>query len=216
MITATLEKKKGGKIGLKLTSEAGKLWVTKIAEGGAMDQAKTDLEVGMEVIEINGESALGMASTDAAKMMLDTDGTLTIKARHPLGAFVCGTFTKSEPTTKVGLRLEDGGDRVMINSIREDTLAYNTELGGGMAIRLINNTDCVGKDAMFVAQLLADRMEMSEDPTVKRAAPKLVNAISRAVTLCESTLAFGKAEERAPALTVFQLGPLVDSSKALP
>ncbi|WP_425092107.1 sensor histidine kinase [Tropicimonas sp. S265A] len=66
------------------------------------------------------------------------------------------------------------------------------------------------RNVLTVAQLLADRMETSEDPTVKRAAPKLVNAISRAVTLCESTLAFGKAEERAPALTVFQLGPLVD------
>ncbi|MEM9395323.1 MAG: HAMP domain-containing sensor histidine kinase [Pseudomonadota bacterium] len=66
------------------------------------------------------------------------------------------------------------------------------------------------RNILTVAQLLADRMETSEDPTVKRAAPKLVNAISRAVALCESTLAFGKAEERQPELTRFQLAPLVE------
>ena len=156
MITATLEKKKGQKLGLKLTSEGEKLFVTKIAEGGAMAKAKTELEVGMEVLTINGEDCEGMPSTDAAKLMMDTDGTLTIEARHPQGAYVVGTFNKENASTKVGLRLEEGEDTVMINSIREGTLAATTELGGGMAIRLINNVDCVGKDAMFVAQLLAD------------------------------------------------------------
>jgi signal transduction histidine kinase len=50
------------------------------------------------------------------------------------------------------------------------------------------------------AQLFVDRIEMSEDPAVKRLAPKLVNSITRAVHLCESTLAFGKAEEPPPKL----------------
>ncbi|MDH5531671.1 MAG: HAMP domain-containing histidine kinase, partial [Paracoccaceae bacterium] len=41
------------------------------------------------------------------------------------------------------------------------------------------------------------------------AAPKLVNSISRAVNLCESTLAFGKAEEPPPAMSRFMLASLV-------
>ena len=41
-------------------------------------------------------------------------------------------------------------------------------------------------------------------------APKLVNSITRAVNLCESTLAFGKAEEPAPTLSVFDLGHIVE------
>ena len=36
-------------------------------------------------------------------------------------------------------------------------------------------------------------------------APKLVNSITRAVSLCESTLAFGRAEEPAPTLTMMRL-----------
>ena len=44
---------------------------------------------------------------------------------------------------------------------------------------------------------------------VKRAAPKLVHSISRAVSLCESTLAFGKAEEPPPRLDRIALAPIV-------
>ena len=58
---------------------------------------------------------------------------------------------------------------------------------------------------------------MSEDPSVKRMAPKLVNSITRAVNLCESTLAFGKAEEPAPTLSVFRfqdiLSDVIDSER---
>ena len=65
------------------------------------------------------------------------------------------------------------------------------------------------RNILTTAQLFADRMESSKDPGVARAAPKLVNSISRAVNLCESTLAFGRAEEPPPKLSRFQLAPLV-------
>lgn len=53
------------------------------------------------------------------------------------------------------------------------------------------------RNILTSAQLFTDRIEMSEDPLVRRLAPKLVNSITRAVSLCEGTLAFGKAEEPA-------------------
>ncbi len=65
------------------------------------------------------------------------------------------------------------------------------------------------RNILTTAQLFTDRLEMSEDPTVKRLAPKLVNSITRAVNLCESTLAFGKAEEPAPRLAHVPLRELV-------
>ena len=65
------------------------------------------------------------------------------------------------------------------------------------------------RNILTSAQLFTDRIETSEDPTVQRLAPKLVNSISRAVSLCESTLAFGRAEEPAPTLTRFNLAELV-------
>lgn len=66
------------------------------------------------------------------------------------------------------------------------------------------------RNILTTAQLFADRIEGSADPTVARAAPKLVGSISRAVNLCEATLAFGKAEEAPPRLARLALRPLVE------
>lgn len=65
------------------------------------------------------------------------------------------------------------------------------------------------RNILTSAQLFTDRIEMSEDPVVMRMAPKLVNSITRAVNLCESTLAFGKAEEPAPSLSRVNLLTIV-------
>ncbi len=66
------------------------------------------------------------------------------------------------------------------------------------------------RNMLTTAQLLADRMEMSEDPAIKRTTPKLLNSLTRAVHLCESTLAFGKAEEPAPVVSEFPIRQLID------
>lgn len=66
------------------------------------------------------------------------------------------------------------------------------------------------RNILTTAQLFADRIEGSADPAVARAAPKLVASISRAVSLTEATLAFGKAEEPPPQLRRFSLRPLVE------
>lgn len=65
------------------------------------------------------------------------------------------------------------------------------------------------RNILTTAQLIADRIETSEDPRVQRTAPKLMGAIARAVSLCETTLAFGKAEEPPPSLDRISLAPLV-------
>lgn len=78
------------------------------------------------------------------------------------------------------------------------------QLGGAVA-RVSHDL----RNILTSAQLFTDRIERSEDPAVKRMAPKLVNSITRAVSLCESTLAFGRAEEPAPTLTLINLAQLV-------
>ena len=76
---------------------------------------------------------------------------------------------------------------------------------GGSVARISHDL----RNMLSTASMLADRMEQSNDPGVKRAAPKLVGSLSRAINLCESTLAFGKAEEPPPRLAQVQLAPLV-------
>jgi len=66
------------------------------------------------------------------------------------------------------------------------------------------------RNILTSAQLFTDRIEASEDPSVKRMAPKLVNSITRAVNLCEGTLKFGKAEEAAPKLENIPLNSIIE------
>ncbi|HHX90927.1 MAG TPA: HAMP domain-containing histidine kinase [Paracoccus sp.] len=79
------------------------------------------------------------------------------------------------------------------------------QLGGAVA-RISHDL----RNILATATLVADRIEASSDPAVTRAAPKLVGALSRAVNLCERTLAFGKAEEPPPRLARVTLRPLID------
>jgi len=48
------------------------------------------------------------------------------------------------------------------------------------------------------AQLISDRLGSLPDPTVQRFAPKLIASLDRAISLCETTLRFGRAEEAPP------------------
>ena len=66
------------------------------------------------------------------------------------------------------------------------------------------------RNILTTAQLFADRLEGSADPVVARAAPKLLGSLGRAVNLCESTLAFGKAEEPPPVLSRTALDVIVE------
>lgn len=66
------------------------------------------------------------------------------------------------------------------------------------------------RNILTSAQLFTDRIESSEDPLVKRMAPKLVGSITRAVNLCETTLAFGRVDEPQPTLARLPLSELVD------
>jgi signal transduction histidine kinase len=68
------------------------------------------------------------------------------------------------------------------------------------------------RNILTTAQLFADRIESSEDPVVTRMVPKLMGSIGRAVNLCESTLAFGKAEEPPPALNRIALAAIVNDA----
>ncbi len=80
----------------------------------------------------------------------------------------------------------------------------------GAAWRAVAKVSHDLRNIMTSAQLFTDRIGGSDDPLVKRMAPKLVNSITRAVNLCETTLAFGRVDEPAPALTRVNLSRIVE------
>ena len=66
------------------------------------------------------------------------------------------------------------------------------------------------RNMLASAQLLADRLERSDDPMVRRTAPKLLRSLDRATDLCTRTLAFGKADEPPPFRRRVLLSKLVE------
>ncbi|MGM0585337.1 MAG: sensor histidine kinase [Pseudomonadota bacterium] len=56
------------------------------------------------------------------------------------------------------------------------------------------------RNLLSTAQLLADRLEGSEDPRVARVGPKIVRSLDRAAALCASTLDYGRVEEPRPVI----------------
>jgi signal transduction histidine kinase len=62
------------------------------------------------------------------------------------------------------------------------------------------------------AQLASDRLSGSEDPEVKRLAPRLMSALDRAIALATTTLKYGRAEDTPPARASFALRPLIEEA----
>jgi signal transduction histidine kinase len=65
----------------------------------------------------------------------------------------------------------------------------------GLAVAKINHDL---RNMLAPAQLLSDRLAGVSDPLARRIAPKLVATIDRAISFCQSTLAYGRAAERPP------------------
>ena len=77
----------------------------------------------------------------------------------------------------------------------------------GLAVSKINHDL---RNMLASAQLFSDRLGSLPDPNVQRFAPKLIGALDRAISYCQSTLTYGRAREAAPARRLVVLDRLVD------
>ena len=76
----------------------------------------------------------------------------------------------------------------------------------GLAVSKINHDL---RNLLTSAQLFSDRLSGSQDQQVQRFAPKLMRALERAISFCESTLSYGRAQEPPPDRRPTALEPLV-------
>ncbi|MBJ6124612.1 sensor histidine kinase [Microvirga splendida] len=77
----------------------------------------------------------------------------------------------------------------------------------GLAVSKINHEL---RNMLTTAQLLTDRLDRVSDDSVQRIAPRLVNTLDRAISFCETTLAYGRATEPLPQRRLIPLAPLID------
>ena len=99
-----------------------------------------------------------------------------------------------------------GTGRTEIDEAQRELSMMQTEVRSALQqkTRLASLGEAVAKinhdlrNMLTSAQLLADRLERSDDPLVTRVAPKLLRSLDRATALCTQTLTFGSAEEPPP------------------
>ncbi|HRP09626.1 MAG TPA: HAMP domain-containing sensor histidine kinase [Terricaulis sp.] len=68
------------------------------------------------------------------------------------------------------------------------------------------------RNMLSTAQLVADRLGRSEDPDVRRLAPRLERTIDRAAGLAASTLKYGRVDEKPPELTRVAIAPALEEA----
>jgi len=89
-----------------------------------------------------------------------------------------------------------------------DTLHGKTRLANlGLAVSKINHDL---RNLLASAQLFSDRLARLPDPQVQRFAPKLMQALERAIAFCQSTLSYGRAQEPPPDRRAVALMELVE------
>ncbi len=95
------------------------------------------------------------------------------------------------------------------------SLQQKTRLAAlGIAVTKINHDL---RNILATARLVSDRLDLSDDPEVKRVTPTLMGAIDRAVNLCAQTLNFTREGPPALELSRFDLRALMaDVGAALP
>jgi len=120
----------------------------------------------------------------------------------------------------------ENADRIIVPSMRVDEIgtaerelaAMQTELASmlhqknrlaalGLAVSKINHDL---RNLLSSAQLFSDRLAKLPDPTVQRFAPKLMQALERAIAFCQSTLSYGRLQEPPPERRSVLLEPLVE------
>jgi len=77
----------------------------------------------------------------------------------------------------------------------------------GLAVAKINHDL---RNLLGSAQLISDRLSSLPDPGVQRFAPKLMQALERAIAFCQSTLSYGRLQEPPPERKPILLEPLVE------
>jgi signal transduction histidine kinase len=88
------------------------------------------------------------------------------------------------------------------------SLRQKTRLAAlGAAVSKVNHDL---RNILATAQVVSDRLTVSDDPEVRRITPRLIDSIDRAINLCSRTLRFGQADEPPPTRANFSLAKLID------
>lgn len=128
-----------------------------------------------------------------------------------LVAFGANPEDASRIVTPSGRRDEIGVAEHELGHMQRDLAAllqHKSRLASlGLAVAKVSHEM---RNMLSSAHLISDRLTLSDDPTVKRFAPKLIASLDRAIHYLDQTLQYGKAHEPPPVRQVFALRALAD------
>ena len=137
------------------------------------------------------------------------------RVTHAMVAFRENPDDASRIVAASGRRDEIGTAERELASMQRELYGFLQQRGRlaalGLAVAKIQHDL---RNILSSAQLASDRLASSEDPVVKRLAPRLITAIDHAVALATNTLRYGRAEEHPPERRRVALRPLVDDAGA--
>jgi signal transduction histidine kinase len=126
------------------------------------------------------------------------------------------SFRDAPESAESEMRPTQRGDEIGIAERELADMQRNLRLALVQKTRLAALGEAVAKinhdlrNILATAQLVSDRLAASDNPEVKLLAPRLVNSIDQAITLCSRTIAFGRAEELPLSRERFGLRDLVE------
>lgn len=138
--------------------------------------------------------------------MRDFTSTLTKFSESPETVSLLPARGGSDEIRRANLALEDMQKTVSAAFRQRKRLA---ELGE--AVAKINHDL---RNSLSAAQIVSETLALSDDPRVKRAAPRLERAIERAVGLAEATLSYGRTEPSLPRVSAINLLPVLEEAAA--
>lgn len=136
---------------------------------------------------------------------------------RPVGILTENMMHFSENPEDPDRKIRPSGRRDEIGTMENELLAMQTDLSSmltqknrlanlGAAISKINHDL---RNILGTAQLVSDRLQDIDDPTVQRVTPRLVRSIDRAIKICADTLQYGKPEAHIPRREHVPLKPLL-------
>ncbi len=166
-------------------------------------------DFGLRILKLS----LVISLLTAALVFLSLNRWLVRPMRRLIDAMTA--FRRSPEQARI---LDPGRGQTELDEAGRELSAMQTEVRASLIqkTRLAELGEAVAKinhdlrNMLASAQLLADRLERSEDPMVRRTAPKLLRSLDRATDLCTRTLTFGKADEPPPYRRRVLLSKLVE------
>jgi len=135
------------KVGLSLKVIKGKKIITGISEDSIFYNSDTDLQVGYELLGINGINLANLDVPDVVAILKAAESEVTLQAQQTPG-YVSASVMKPSRDCKLGIGVIEREGQIYITSIAPDGLFGGSDLVEGYRVVTVNRQPLAGLSSM--------------------------------------------------------------------